>query len=276
MKIFIIKIVTKILFIILSMVFIISAEQSRKILLPGSVAPSFSLPSLSGERISLSVYCGETLSKPYVNKIRHIVIVSFWATYCKPCQKELPEIQSFIEENKKDNIIAFCISIDKDGASVVEPFVKERKYNLPILLDPYKKTSERYGVSSLPALFVIDTMGVIRYSSTGYNEKISLKDKLKKIVKAIKEGSIIDIKEDAEAVSVPLDTFSGVSQTKAAIPQITPHQKWKAIARVECGEPLDKVAASINVSSEELQLWYNELKKAAIAIWEKDTVKSKK
>jgi peroxiredoxin len=251
-----------------------------KLLSAGTAAPSFSLPSLSGDRVSLSTYCGETLSKLYVNKIRHTVILSFWATYCKPCQKEIPEIQVFAEKHKKDNVLVLCVSIDKEGSAVVEPFVKEKNYTVQVLLDPYAKTSERYGVKSLPALFVIDTMGIIRFSSRGYDEKNPLGPKLEKILKAVKEGGKITISADEGGASVPVqadvakgqEVKAGSSEAAKAPQKLTPKQRWNAIARVECGEPIEKVAAAIRVSPEELHSWYNDLRKAAVSMWSADTI----
>jgi len=255
-----------------------------KLLGPGAAAPSFSLPTLSGDRVSLSLYCGETLSKPYVNKIRQTMILSFWATYCKPCQKEIPELISFADKHKTDNVVVLCVSIDKEGATIVEPFVKEKNYTVQVLLDPYTKTSERYGVKSLPALFVIDTMGVIRYSSLGYDEKNPLEPKLESIVKAIKTGtkikipdatgSFVPIQEEAAPVvaplAAPLSAAAGTEPKKPA-PALSAKQKWNAIARVECGEPIDKVATSIGATSADLHQWYADLKKVAVSLWGADT-----
>jgi cytochrome c biogenesis protein CcmG, thiol:disulfide interchange protein DsbE len=261
--------------------------QDSKLLAPGTPAPSFSLPTLSGDRMSLSIYCGETLSKPFFNKTRHTMILSFWATYCKPCQKEIPELISFADKHKTDNIVVLCVSIDKEGATVVEPFVKEKNYTVQVLLDPYTKTAERYGVKSLPALFVIDTMGVIRYSSLGYDEKSPLSPKLESIVKAIKEGTKIKI-PDATGSFVPIQeepaptaaamvaaptAASAKTEGEPKKPSATPgaKQKWNAIARVECGEQIDKVAASIGATPAELHQWYADLKKAELSVWGADS-----
>jgi thiol-disulfide isomerase/thioredoxin len=203
------------------------------------------------------------------------VVLSFWATYCKPCQKEIPELQAFAEKHKKDNIIVMCISIDKEGADIVGPFVKEKGYAVQVLLDPYTKTSERYGVKSLPALFVLDTMGIIRFASRGYDEKNPLGPKLEKVLKSIREGTKISAVDDGGAV-VPVEPVGlkgpksgGDEGTRPA--RLSPKQRWNAIARVECGEPLDKVAAAIGVAPSELHAWYSDLKKAANTLWGADT-----
>jgi len=249
----------------------------NKLLTPGTLAPSFSLPSLSGDRVSLSTYCGETLAKPFINKVRQIVVLSFWATYCKPCQKEIPELIKFADKHKSDNVTVLCISIDKEGSAVVDPFVKEKNYTVPVLLDPYTKTAERYGVKSLPALYVIDSMGVIRYSSLGYDEKNPLEPKLQSIVKAVRQGAKIKIDDETGAfVPIKEDTVKETpskqgEESKKSSSIIGAKQKWNAIARVECGEQVDKVAASIGASPADLHAWYADLKRAALTLWGADS-----
>ena len=252
-----------------------SAEEP-KLLAPGTLAPTFSLPTIAGDRVSLSVYCGQTLSKPYTNKIRQTVFLSFWATYCKPCKKELPLLAAFSEKHKTDNVQVFCISIDKEGESAVGPYLKENNINIQALLDPYMKTSQRYGVSSLPSLFVVDTLGTIRYVSHGFNDKENFGQKLEKILKDLKGGTLnAKTVEDVggEQVAVRAETSaspqSKVSGVEAASPtkNLSAHQKWSAVMKVECGEPIDKVASELGVPAADIKKWHEELKNAAIKVW---------
>ena len=234
------------------------------ILPPGTEAPSFSMPSLSGKRESLWVWCGKKLSKPYINDVPHIVIVNFWATYCKPCHKEIPELEKFYNKHKEENIKIFLINIDNKGARIVAPFAKEKNYTLPILFDPYKKTAQRYGVKSLPALFVIGPDGVIRYSSMGYKEDVPIEETLDKVVGAIKAGERVSIEQSGEKG----ETVAVRDEKKDKTPkEFTPKQKWNAVARIECGTSLDLVAAELDVPKEEIRKWYNELKKTALELW---------
>lgn len=247
---------------------------------PGTTAPTFSLPTLTGEREALRVWCGQSLLKPMTNNIQHVVILSFWATYCKPCQEEIPQLQAFFEKHKKDKVKIFLISIDEKGADIVSPFAKEKKYSLPILLDPYKKTAERYGVKSLPALFVIDSIGNIRYSSVGYRKEVSLTDVLDKVFTALAKGEPVPVnlgkEKPGESVAIQKDTATK-DTVKKQIPdsaqikkevKITPKQRWEALARIECGASPDSVAAQLHVPVEEVKKWYQDLRSAAIKLWE--------
>ena len=73
--------------------------------------------------------------------------------------------------------------------SVVKPYVKKMKFELPVLLDQYNKTAgEKYGVKTLPTLYIIDPEGTIRYSATGYHGKEELLKVLDETIKAIREN----------------------------------------------------------------------------------------
>lgn len=230
------------------------------LLAPGTRAPTFSLPGIDNKRISLSDYCGDTLTKPYLNKIHHIVIVSFWATYCAPCQKEIPQLEQFMKSHTGDSIKLFCISIDGEGSAVVEPFVQEKKYEVPVLLDPYKKIAERYGVKSLPALFVIDPRGIIRSASLGFDEKKqSMTEKLEEIVSNIRANkAVAGMQSVSEAVAIKVD----------AVPKFTAQQKFHAVARVECGESLEKISQELKIDQEQIKQWYEDIKKATQSAFE--------
>lgn len=253
------------------------AATKPTVLQPPASAPTFSLPSLSGERTSLRVYCGEKLQKPHINNTRHIVVISFWATYCKPCKKELPELMKFAANHKNDSVKVLALSIDKEGASIVAPYVKEHNITLPVLLDQYRRTAMRYGVTSLPALFVIDDRGTIRYSSVGFDGKEPLDEKLDAIVKDLRSGNKVSREQPAtEGESVALDSASTAAAPKTDVaPQpaspLAPKDRWNAIVAVECGADLASLADSLSVSPEEIKQWYSDLKKTAIGLWENET-----
>ncbi len=243
----------------------LSHGKDTTILAPGTEAPTFSLPSLSGSRETLRIWCGQELLKPHQNSVHHTVIVSFWATYCKPCEKEIPELEKFYAKHQGENVKVFLISIDEKGAEIVAPFAKERKYQLPVLFDPYKKTAQRFGVKSLPALFVIGPDGIIRYSSVGYKEDVSIVETLGDVVKAIKEGKKVTLQQSggkAESVAVVNESPASAGGTFSS------KQKWSAVARIECGTSPDIIAAELGVSKDELKKWYAELKEMAVQLWD--------
>ncbi|MBN1760562.1 MAG: TlpA family protein disulfide reductase [Chitinispirillaceae bacterium] len=260
------------LFIIFFTTTVFSAGKST-VLQPPSPAPTFSLPTPSMDRISLRVFCGDTLQKPHINNTRHIVVLSFWATYCKPCKKELPELMKFAKKHTADSIKVFAVSIDKEGSSIVAPFVKENNITLPVLFDQYRKTAERYGVTSLPALFVVDERGIIRFSSVGFDGKEPLDEKLDAIVGDLRSGKAVSRKQSSEAgESVAVDSGASTPNDSTTVIKapLSPKDRWNAIVAVECGTSLEQLADSLKVTPEEIKGWYADLKKAAMGLWEKE------
>lgn len=254
--------------ILLFSLFIISvsaiAEESS-LLSVGSKAPLFSLPVVNGSREALSVWCGETLSKPYINDKKHKVIISFWATYCQPCKKEIPALHTFYEKHKDKNIKIFLISIDSKGNSIVAPHIQKENYTLPVLLDPYKRTSERYGVKSVPSLFVIGEDGKIIYSAKGFKEGEDFVSSLEQIVFG---GSTTEVAAGDESVVKAQETQATDGKTTEPV-KISSKQRWRAVAEVECGASPDSIATKLGVSKEELKKWYNDIKNSAIKMWGK-------
>jgi thiol-disulfide isomerase/thioredoxin len=244
-----------------------AAEPPKEptLLKPGTLAPTFMLPNLDGSRLSLRTWCGDTLANPYTNRIKHTVILSFWATYCKPCQKEIPQLITFAQNHKSDPIKVFCVSMDKEGATIVAPFVKEKGYDIPILLDQYCRTAERYGVKSVPALFVIGPNGVIQYSCSGFDDNTNLAEKLEPIVAAAVAGKVVSAK--AVDVAGEVVAVQEGAHAPAAGDNVTPQQRWRAVAQVECGGKIDDVAKEYGVSADVLHGWYEDLKRAAVAAW---------
>lgn len=243
------------------------AEEQNTVLKPGTEAPSFSLPALNGSREALRVWCGSTLSKPYVNSVKHVVIINFWATYCKPCQKEIPQLAAFMKKQEGKAVKLYCVSIDREGASKVKPFVSEKGYTVPVLLDPYARTAERYGVKSVPALFVIGPNGVIQYSAMGYDEKADLVNNLDNLIAEIESGKTVvtgAVHVAGEAVAAQ---GTGEKGSGGGVSVLSPKERWDAIVRVECGEKLENVAEEFGVTPQEIKTWYKDLKKTVLQMW---------
>jgi peroxiredoxin len=86
-----------------------------------------------------------------------VVLVNFWATWCPPCRKEMPDLETLYERLGPKGLVVLGIS-DEEAAKV-EPFIRERKVTFPVLLDPGRKVSEMFMVDSLPKSFVYDRQG---------------------------------------------------------------------------------------------------------------------
>jgi thiol-disulfide isomerase/thioredoxin len=124
----------------------------------GGRAPDFVLKSTAGKEIQLSALKGK------------VVLVDFWASWCKPCKKELPELDKLAKAYRaagaKVEIIA--INIDSDRANA-DKFLKAAKVgSLTVLLDPGGTSAENYQPGTMPTSFVIDGKGIIKHVNEGY------------------------------------------------------------------------------------------------------------
>jgi cytochrome c biogenesis protein CcmG, thiol:disulfide interchange protein DsbE len=135
----------------------------------GKAAPDLSIQSLDGKRhISLSELSGK------------VVIVDFWATWCKPCRKSFPNLEEVAKTNAdKVEVIAISVDDTKDG---IAAFVKETGVTFPIAWDEGHAIADRWGMGTMPTTFVIDPSGVVRYRHDGFRD-----DEPAKIAKELKE-----------------------------------------------------------------------------------------
>jgi peroxiredoxin len=111
------------------------------------VAPAFEIENLHGGNASLADYKGK------------LVLLNFWATWCVPCTKEMPGMQTLWKEYKEQGLEIVAISVDEGARGRVETFSKMFGINFPILLDPESKVSDLYEVSGVPISFLIDRNG---------------------------------------------------------------------------------------------------------------------
>ncbi len=114
-----------------------------------SVAPDFTLASLTGEKYRLSDFKGK------------VVILNFWATWCGACVKEMPSLDALYREFKGKGLIVLGVSSDRNDA-LLKRFLKKHPVSYPVLIDRKGDLFvEKYVVSVLPMTFIIDRNGNI-------------------------------------------------------------------------------------------------------------------
>jgi peroxiredoxin len=107
--------------------------------------PEFTLTDLSGKTWTFSELRGK------------VVLVNFWATWCPPCRKEMPDLEALYGRFGAKGFVVLGIS-DEEAAKV-EPFIRERKISFPVLLDSGRKVNEMFVVEGIPKSFVYDREG---------------------------------------------------------------------------------------------------------------------
>lgn len=145
-------------------------EKKNNLLLPGSQAPTFTLPGADNNYVFLRDICGEKLRKPWKNKIKHVVVLSFFATWCVPCQKEIPRLMELQKRFSAENIKFFLIAVGEKKEKALS-FARRKNYSLPLLFDQYQVVAKKYRVNSLPRLVIIDKNGIIRRYAIGFENR---------------------------------------------------------------------------------------------------------
>jgi len=135
----------------------------------GKKAPNFKLENLNGEYVEL---------KDLLND--GPLLISFWATWCKPCVEELGEYKKIYNDYKDKGFNMVAISTDDEKTvAKVKPFVKSKNYNFPVLLDTNSETARKFYVQNVPYTFLLDKEGNIVYSHLGYKKGDELQVKKK-------------------------------------------------------------------------------------------------
>lgn len=88
-----------------------------------------------------------------------VVLVNFWATWCPPCRKEMPDLDALFNKYKDQGFVVLAIS-DEETAKV-SSYIAEHKVSYPILLDPWRKVNDAFIVEGIPKSFVYDRSGKI-------------------------------------------------------------------------------------------------------------------
>jgi thiol-disulfide isomerase/thioredoxin len=140
--------------------------------LQGKAAPAFTLTDLEGRKVSLADFKG----KP--------VVVNFWATWCGPCQLEMPWFQEFAAKYKDQGLVV--LGIDQDDEDMpkdkIAAAVKRIGVTYPILL-PSKTISKDYALGDyLPETFIVNRQGVIVDHAMGAPAKDEMEAKIKKVL----------------------------------------------------------------------------------------------
>jgi thiol-disulfide isomerase/thioredoxin len=152
-------------------------------------SPTFSLPSLDQEYVTLRDFCGKELRKPWINKTKHVVVLSFFATWCEPCKAEIPHLTKLKEEFKDQPIKFFLIDVGEKREEVLD-YITSAGVEIPVLLDRYKKTAERFDALTLPRLYVLDKNGLIQRKQKGFTTPEDFEIEMRELITLLLEEKI--------------------------------------------------------------------------------------
>ncbi len=141
------------------------AGQSKSV-----IAPDFTLPTSDGKKLKLSDYKGK------------VVILDFWATWCPPCRKGIPDLVELKKKYGSKGFEIIGISVDQETKPDVVPFIKDYGINYPVVYGNTNVYQQYGGIRAIPTSFIIDKEGKIVASYEGLISKAAYEDHIKKLL----------------------------------------------------------------------------------------------
>jgi len=122
----------------------------------GLPVPAYATVSLDGDSVSLEQQRGK------------VVLLNIWATWCHPCRDEIPELRAIHSRYRDRGLELIGVSVDTDGTDeTIRTFMKDFQMTFPIWRDPDERISTQFLAVGVPATFLIDEEGILRWRKTG-------------------------------------------------------------------------------------------------------------
>lgn len=155
--------------------FFFTAALALSALACSAALPSVTLKSTDGKSVDTATLSND--GKPFV--------ISFFATWCKPCNRELKAINEVYEDwQDETGMRLIAVSIDEgQNAQKVKPFVEGKNWDYQVLLDPNSEFKRQMGVNDIPHTFVVDGNGNVVWSHQGYADGGE-----EEVIKAVREA----------------------------------------------------------------------------------------
>jgi len=123
-----------------------------------TLAPDVTMPTLAGAPLAMKDLKGK------------LVLVNFWATWCVPCQWEMPLMDTLYKAYRDRGFVILAISLDQGDVDRVRAFVKDKKLTYPIGLDPRHEVARQFGITGLPATLLVGPDGYLKGVTYGPKE----------------------------------------------------------------------------------------------------------
>ncbi len=153
-----------------------SAFADDELAAQGKQAPMFRLPVYNAKAVGSTVvgldkYIGAEAS----DKDAKVIMLSFMASFCAPCKKEMPYLQSLHDKYRAQGLRVMMVSIDTDpaGQKIIDSLIETNKVTFPVLKDRFNLVARRWlgNQSPLPSLFMVKTDGVVLSVHRGYSDE---------------------------------------------------------------------------------------------------------
>ena len=153
--------------IIVVVLVVIGQRQNYKPTTKGSPSIDFTLPNIDGGKLTkLSDYHGK------------VVFLNFWATWCKPCEEEIPSMENLYRSLKGRDFVILALSTDKTPPETVKTFTDNYGVTFTVLHDRRGKVKEAYKTTGFPETFIIDQNGIVAEKIVGprdWNDPFNLR-----------------------------------------------------------------------------------------------------
>jgi thiol-disulfide isomerase/thioredoxin len=185
--------------------------------------PDFTVPLLNGNTWSSAEHKGE------------VVVVNFWATWCGPCKRELPELAELYRKRKDEGVEVIAVSTDQGEVEPVRDMAD--KLELPFTVGQKPELAETFSVGALPAIRVLGADGALYYSARGFSAGA-----MEKLDHAIDQAL-----EGGREGGAPLATVFGPSADKLVLEQFYPVAGAVGVTAWDAGIAVGGVGASPTV-----------------------------
>jgi thiol-disulfide isomerase/thioredoxin len=153
-------------------------EVLRKTML-NEPAPVFNLKDLNGNSVNLADLKGKT------------VVLDFWATWCGPCKAAFPAMQAMVNKYKNDPQVQFLFIDTYERGDTKEKnardYITGQKYTFQVLMDNTDEVAKQYNAKNIPAKFVIDKNGILRFKSAGFTSDSELMEEIEAMITLSKQ-----------------------------------------------------------------------------------------
>lgn len=146
-------------FLALALFFVSSCKRSQSAVSADFAprpAPTWKLQTVDGRALSSTEFKGK------------VQLINFWATWCPPCNAEIPGLIELQNKFGKDGLAIVGISVDQDPADVVKRFVENKKINYAVVMAAGGIESAFGSFEGIPTTFIVDRKGMIRSMDSGY------------------------------------------------------------------------------------------------------------